>query len=210
MIKSELFQKIADENPHLYQRDVERIVGTVFDEIEPKISSASVHCCYNIARFSQATDFHTDLIAHGVGLAGLAVALKQCQNIVFLVATFFAQLANLAFQAFFVTAHGTCFGPQVMFAHPFPDKANKQPKNNADKYDQKQRQFDGICDAPTPQINKASNITRQNIERYNVPIGQSQRDQANRQDCQKKIPKISYHEKGPISRSGDRGAACRF
>ena len=33
MIKSELVQKIADENPHLYQRDVERIVGTVFDEI---------------------------------------------------------------------------------------------------------------------------------------------------------------------------------
>ncbi len=33
MIKSELIQKIAEENPHLYQRDVERIVGTVFDQI---------------------------------------------------------------------------------------------------------------------------------------------------------------------------------
>ena len=33
MIRSELVQKIADENPHLYQRDVERIVGTIFDEI---------------------------------------------------------------------------------------------------------------------------------------------------------------------------------
>ena len=33
MIKSELIQKIAEENPHLFQRDVERIVGTVFDEI---------------------------------------------------------------------------------------------------------------------------------------------------------------------------------
>ena len=33
MIRSELVQKIADENPHLYQRDVERIVNTVFDEI---------------------------------------------------------------------------------------------------------------------------------------------------------------------------------
>ena len=33
MIKSELIQKIADENPHLYQRDVERIVGTIFEEI---------------------------------------------------------------------------------------------------------------------------------------------------------------------------------
>ena len=33
MIKSELIQKIAEENPHLYQRDVERIVGTIFDKI---------------------------------------------------------------------------------------------------------------------------------------------------------------------------------
>lgn len=33
MIRSELIQKIADENPHLYHRDVERIVATVFDEI---------------------------------------------------------------------------------------------------------------------------------------------------------------------------------
>ena len=33
MIRSELIQKIADENPHFYQRDVERIVNTVFEEI---------------------------------------------------------------------------------------------------------------------------------------------------------------------------------
>lgn len=33
MIRSELIQKIADENPHLYQRDVERIVNTIFNEI---------------------------------------------------------------------------------------------------------------------------------------------------------------------------------
>ena len=33
MIRSELIQKIADENPHLFQRDVERIVNTIFDEI---------------------------------------------------------------------------------------------------------------------------------------------------------------------------------
>lgn len=39
MIKSELVQKIADENPHLYQRDVERIVGTVFDEIVEAMAS---------------------------------------------------------------------------------------------------------------------------------------------------------------------------
>lgn len=33
MIRSELIQKIADENPHLYQRDVEKIVNTIFEEI---------------------------------------------------------------------------------------------------------------------------------------------------------------------------------
>ena len=33
LIRSELVQKIADENPHLYQRDVERIVNTIFEEI---------------------------------------------------------------------------------------------------------------------------------------------------------------------------------
>ncbi|MCC6002660.1 MAG: integration host factor subunit beta [Pararhodobacter sp.] len=33
MIRSELIQKLADENPHLFQRDVERIVNTFFEEI---------------------------------------------------------------------------------------------------------------------------------------------------------------------------------
>lgn len=33
MIRSELIQIIADENPHLYQRDVERIVNTIFEQI---------------------------------------------------------------------------------------------------------------------------------------------------------------------------------
>ena len=33
MIRSELIQKLADENPHLYQRDVEKIVNTIFDSM---------------------------------------------------------------------------------------------------------------------------------------------------------------------------------
>jgi len=33
MIRSELIQILAEENPHLYQRDVEKIVNTIFDEI---------------------------------------------------------------------------------------------------------------------------------------------------------------------------------
>ncbi len=33
MTKSELILRLAALNPHLYQRDVERIVSTIFDEI---------------------------------------------------------------------------------------------------------------------------------------------------------------------------------
>ncbi|MBI36393.1 MAG: integration host factor subunit beta [Alphaproteobacteria bacterium] len=33
MTKSDLILRLAEKNPHLYQRDVERIVATVLDEI---------------------------------------------------------------------------------------------------------------------------------------------------------------------------------
>ena len=33
MTKSELIQRLAESHPHLYHRDVERIVSTVFEEI---------------------------------------------------------------------------------------------------------------------------------------------------------------------------------
>ncbi len=33
MTKSELIARLAADNPHLYHRDVERIVTTVFDEV---------------------------------------------------------------------------------------------------------------------------------------------------------------------------------
>jgi integration host factor subunit beta len=33
MTKSELIQRLAERNPHLYMRDVEKIVDTIFDEI---------------------------------------------------------------------------------------------------------------------------------------------------------------------------------
>jgi len=38
MIKSELITKLVDANPHLYQRDVERIVSTIFDEISSALA----------------------------------------------------------------------------------------------------------------------------------------------------------------------------
>ena len=33
MTKSELIQKLAERNPHLYLRDIEKIVETIFEEI---------------------------------------------------------------------------------------------------------------------------------------------------------------------------------
>jgi integration host factor subunit beta len=39
MTKSELIAAIAEANPHLYQRDVERIVTTIFDEIVGALAS---------------------------------------------------------------------------------------------------------------------------------------------------------------------------
>ncbi len=38
MIKSELIQKISTDNPHLFQRDVERIINVIFDEIIDALS----------------------------------------------------------------------------------------------------------------------------------------------------------------------------
>ncbi len=38
MTKSELIQRLAECNPHLYQRDVELIVTAIFDEITAALS----------------------------------------------------------------------------------------------------------------------------------------------------------------------------
>ena len=39
MIKSELITRMADRNPHLTQRDIERIVNVIFEEISAAISA---------------------------------------------------------------------------------------------------------------------------------------------------------------------------
>ena len=38
MTKSELILRLAEQNPHLYHRDVERIVSTVFEEISSALA----------------------------------------------------------------------------------------------------------------------------------------------------------------------------
>ena len=41
MTKSELIARLAEKNPHLYQRDVERIVSTVFEEISSALADGN-------------------------------------------------------------------------------------------------------------------------------------------------------------------------
>ena len=45
MIKSELVQIIATRNPHLFLRDVENIVGAIFDEITDALAEATGSSC---------------------------------------------------------------------------------------------------------------------------------------------------------------------
>ena len=33
MIKSELIERISSQNPHLYERDIEKVVNAIFDEM---------------------------------------------------------------------------------------------------------------------------------------------------------------------------------
>ncbi len=41
MTKSELIQRLAEANPHLYLRDVERIVTTIFEEITDALADGN-------------------------------------------------------------------------------------------------------------------------------------------------------------------------
>ena len=41
MIKSELVQRLAEANPHLYQRDVENIVNAILNEISAALAAGN-------------------------------------------------------------------------------------------------------------------------------------------------------------------------
>ena len=38
MVKSELIARLAERNPHLYQRDIERIVTAIFEEVSTALA----------------------------------------------------------------------------------------------------------------------------------------------------------------------------
>ena len=62
MIKSELVQIIASRNPHLFLRDVENIVGAIFEEITEALGNQ-----YLIA-FQGDDDGKLDVTVEGSGL----------------------------------------------------------------------------------------------------------------------------------------------
>ncbi len=41
MIKSELVQRLTEKNPHLYQRDVEKIVNAILDEVTAALAGGN-------------------------------------------------------------------------------------------------------------------------------------------------------------------------
>ena len=41
LIKSELVQRVAEKNPHLYQRDIEKIVNAILDEVTNALASGN-------------------------------------------------------------------------------------------------------------------------------------------------------------------------
>ena len=46
MIKSELVQRIAERNPHLFATDADRIVNTIFDEIATALARCGASTGY--------------------------------------------------------------------------------------------------------------------------------------------------------------------
>jgi integration host factor subunit beta len=55
MTKSELVQRLADGNPHLYQRDVEVIVTAIFDEIAAALARGDRVELRGFGAFSSST-----------------------------------------------------------------------------------------------------------------------------------------------------------
>ena len=60
MTKSELIARLAARNPHLYQRDVERIVATVFDEISKALAGGHRVELRGFGAFSVKNELKTD------------------------------------------------------------------------------------------------------------------------------------------------------
>jgi len=81
MIKSELIQRIARRNGHLYQRDVETIVSTILDEITSALARGDRAELRGFGAFSvKKRDAHRPQPAHGRAGFGAAKERAILQN----------------------------------------------------------------------------------------------------------------------------------
>ena len=73
MIKSELVARIAAQNPHLYQRDIENIVNTILGTIVDAMKNGEVQLVFNTTDGKQAlADRSVDAVAAGLRAAAKA------------------------------------------------------------------------------------------------------------------------------------------
>jgi nucleoid DNA-binding protein len=72
MIKSELVQRIAEHNPHLYQRDVENIVNAILDEIVAALARGDRVELRGFGRFRSSTVRHAR--------AAIRAPARMCQS----------------------------------------------------------------------------------------------------------------------------------
>ena len=77
MIKSELVARLAERNPHLYYRDVERVVSTVFEQVSAALARGERVELRGFGSFSvrqrearvgrnPATGEHVDVVAKAI------------------------------------------------------------------------------------------------------------------------------------------------
>ena len=74
MTKSELILRLAERNPHLYQRDIEKIVGTIFDEITEALARGDR---VELRGFGAFTTKHRDARTGRNPRTGQAVAVTE-------------------------------------------------------------------------------------------------------------------------------------
>ena len=67
MTKSQLILRLAEANPHLYQRDIERIVSTIFDQIAAAMARGDR---VELRGFGVGAGAVAGELAHGVGYLG--------------------------------------------------------------------------------------------------------------------------------------------
>ena len=72
MTKSQLIQRLAELNPHLYQRDVERIVSAVFEEITAALERGDRVELRGFGAFSVITVMR--------GQVGIHVQVRRCRS----------------------------------------------------------------------------------------------------------------------------------